>query len=132
MAHCSLDLARLRRRNADTMPEGYSRLATMMGAHPEVAIYRRFGALNAQNLLYLQAELVDLENQLRDCERSSASSDKARDWKALKDSAALPDPEGKQWRTFSAIRKKLDEYSTAPPALRRLYPSTHCRKTQPS
>jgi hypothetical protein len=48
-----------------TMPAGYAQLASLMGAHPEVAVFRRFGALNAQNLLYLQAELTHLELELR-------------------------------------------------------------------
>jgi hypothetical protein len=42
---------------------GYPKLARHMGASPEIAIFRRFGALNAQNLLYLQAELVHLEKR---------------------------------------------------------------------
>jgi hypothetical protein len=46
---------------------GYSKLASLMGAHPELAIFRRFGTLNAQNLLYLQAELIYFENKMRKC-----------------------------------------------------------------
>jgi hypothetical protein len=41
-------------------PNGYTKLAIQMGQYSEMAIFRRFGALNAQNLLYLQAELVQL------------------------------------------------------------------------
>ena len=37
-----------------------------MGPRPEAAIFRRFGSLTAINLLSLQAELIDLEVQLRD------------------------------------------------------------------
>ena len=33
--------------------EGYAKIACLMGEFPEVAIFRRFGALNAQNLLCL-------------------------------------------------------------------------------
>ena len=43
---------------------GYPKLAAMMESLPEAAIFRRFGALNAQNLLYYQAELTYLEQKL--------------------------------------------------------------------
>lgn len=36
----------------------------MMESLPEAAIFRKFGALNAQNLLYYQAELTYLEQKL--------------------------------------------------------------------
>jgi hypothetical protein len=45
--------------------EGYPKLSRLMAFYPEVAIFRRFGALNAENLLYLQAELQDLEIALQ-------------------------------------------------------------------
>ena len=44
--------------------EGYAKLASFMASDSEFAIFRRFGALNAQNLLYYQAELMDLETHL--------------------------------------------------------------------
>ncbi len=100
--------------------EGYAKLASLMGAHPEVAILRRFGALNAQNLLYLQAELVALEKDLRkySCE-DSASNDLnrkfySRDWYSLsisKDDTNNNESMGKQWRCVLMIRDKLKEYS---------------------
>jgi hypothetical protein len=43
---------------------GYTKLASVMGKNPELAIFRRFSALNAKNLLYLQAEHVNLEARL--------------------------------------------------------------------
>lgn len=44
---------------------GYPRLAAKIEVLPETAIFRRFGALNAQNLLYYQAELTYLEQKLK-------------------------------------------------------------------
>lgn len=70
--------------------EGYTKLATLMGAYPEVAIVRRFARLNAQNILYLQAELVHLEsrlNELEDQDKDSSDPDRtdcALDWFALR------------------------------------------------
>ena len=48
---------------------GYPKLAGQMGLRPEVAIFRRFGALNAENLLYFQAELALLERDLQEQQR---------------------------------------------------------------
>lgn len=100
--------------------EGYAKLASLMGAYPEVAIFRRFGALNAQNLLYLQAELVILEKDLRtfaaaDC--VSGDPDRAlysTDWYTLSrsiDNSPGNEASAKQWRIILSIREKLKEYS---------------------
>jgi hypothetical protein len=42
----------------------YTGLASLMVENPEKAIVRRFALLNMKNLLYMQAELVELEDQL--------------------------------------------------------------------
>jgi hypothetical protein len=44
---------------------GYPSLAGQIELRPETAIFRRFGSLNAENLLYLQAELTSLERELQ-------------------------------------------------------------------
>ena len=93
--------------------EGYSKLASLMGAYPETLIFRRFGAIGAQNLLYLQAELVHLEQRLQECavanERSGDQSEKnllSKDWFTLAHSS-----EGnEQWHLVLQIRAKLKEY----------------------
>ena len=100
--------------------EGYANLASLMGSHPEVAIVRRFGALNAQNLLYLQAELVALEDDLRAiAAEDSASDDRnranySRDWYTLsmsRNGTASDENAGKQWQIILRLREKLKEYS---------------------
>ena len=96
--------------------EGYAKLASLMGAYPEVAILRRFGALNAQNLLYLQAELVALEANLRACESQDRSRPErsafSKDWYTLSQSALADEESGDQWRTVLKIRKRLRQYSS--------------------
>lgn len=68
---------------------GYNKLPTLRGAHPELAVFRRFAAVNAQNVLLLQAEIVDLERELRKSEEGHknpsdpARSNLGRDWYAL-------------------------------------------------
>lgn len=98
---------------------GYTALASLMGKHPEVAIFRRFSSLNVRNLLYFQAELVQLEIDLRKKqEECAASRQKANpngnsealiDWqdcslKHLKNDKT-------QWEIFQEIREKLKDYS---------------------
>ncbi|KAH7379487.1 hypothetical protein BKA66DRAFT_587563 [Pyrenochaeta sp. MPI-SDFR-AT-0127] len=55
---------------------GYPKLAAKFEILPEAAIYRRFGALNAQNLLYYQAELTYLERKLRDQQKQDSNDQK--------------------------------------------------------
>ncbi|KAF6234304.1 hypothetical protein HO173_007498 [Letharia columbiana] len=103
--------------------EGYAKLASLMGANPEVAILRRFGAMNAQNLLYFQAELVALEDDLRYyADQDSASDDLDRklysecwDYLSKSDdkSSGSDERAGQQWRTMLRIREKLKEYNEA-------------------
>lgn len=45
---------------------GYEKLAGLMTKHAEVATFQRFDFLNTLNLLYLQAELVHLEIELKE------------------------------------------------------------------
>jgi len=94
---------------------GYPRLAEQMGLVPESGIFRTFSALNAKNLLYLQAELVTLEKILLECElEDSKATEKARyalDWFWLSRSQEA-DADPKQIRLVLEIRSKLKEYST--------------------
>ncbi|TEA19946.1 hypothetical protein C8034_v004271 [Colletotrichum sidae] len=46
-------------------PRGYARLANLMAKEKDVAIFRRFDNLNLLSLLSLQAEIVQLEVELR-------------------------------------------------------------------
>jgi len=88
-----------------------------MGAFPETAILRRFGALNARNLLYLQAEITGLEKELKDVEKKDLESGHpdrsiyARDWKTLAEPIETLDRDDTQWNLFLRLREKLYEYS---------------------
>ena len=94
---------------------GYPRLATTIEAQPENSIYRRFGALNAQNLLYLQAELQWLEIELReqqvlDNQDTQGNGHKyATNWYWLKESEGTSNEN--QFRLVLKIRAVLKEYS---------------------
>ncbi|KPI43696.1 uncharacterized protein AB675_6190 [Cyphellophora attinorum] len=94
--------------------EGYAKIAERISKHPELGIYRRFGALNAQNILYLQAEIHELEADLRNYAeedaaqpRDSERSKYSRNWHKLSSS----NDDRRQWNTVCLIREKLKEYN---------------------
>jgi len=87
-----------------------------MGKLPEFAMYKRFGALNALNLLYLQTELADLERQLHLSSESAAyscdplKSQSDFDWNFL----IRTDGSGahtEQYKLILRIRDMLHQYS---------------------
>jgi hypothetical protein len=99
----------------DDKPKGYPKLAARTEVQPELAIYRRFGALNAQNLLYYQAELVDIEEKLitqQSQDNQDPKGEKQRyasNWFRLKVSAK--DGDTKQLDLVMRTREILKEYS---------------------
>lgn len=102
--------------NSQWPPQSYSSLSELLGNNDGLAIYRRFATLNAQNLLYLQSELINLEDELkRPVIADSISDDERRrvfkhDVSALKN--APSDAAGsRQWRKVLEIREELKEYS---------------------
>ena len=93
--------------------EGYNKVAQLMGAHHEFAIFRRFQTLNMRNLLYMQAEIIHLDADLNEVVRLDAMhadrQDYPYDWFSL---AAGEDGEGsEQWRKVLELRERLDKYS---------------------
>jgi len=96
--------------------EGYAKLARLMSRHNEYGILRSFSELNAKNLLYLQAELVELESELRALANADKSSQNRvrqhyeKDWRLLNES--LHDGYDEQWKKMLQIREKLNTYST--------------------
>jgi hypothetical protein len=95
--------------------EGYEKLAALMGERPTLAIFRRFASLGARNLLYLQAELVCLESELKRCaleDHASGDAEKldyAVNWYSLMRSEETG--QSFQWTIMQDIRTKLKEYS---------------------
>ncbi|KAF2192335.1 hypothetical protein K469DRAFT_730925 [Zopfia rhizophila CBS 207.26] len=73
-----------------------------MGLFPETAIFRNFGALNARNLLYYQAELIYLENKLKKAEERDSHSEKGR---------ITPSTDTTQLDLVMKIRSRLKEYN---------------------
>jgi hypothetical protein len=97
---------------------GYPKLAAQMELQPETSLFRRFGFLNAQNLLHYQAELTILEKHLRDCQRADSLNVKgnkcqyAVNWYWLDQSK--DDGDTLQLDLVLKIRETLKEYSKTP------------------
>lgn len=95
--------------------QGYEKLARFVSANRGIELYRRFGWLQTLNLLYLQAQLTDLEAQLRDTIKEDIeSSDQQRldlmhSWSALERSKEIPGV-NLQYNLIMEIRKTLDAY----------------------
>src|SRR4051812_3045401 len=107
--------------NRSTYKGGYERLAQGMRASDSMAIFRRFATLSIENLLYLQADLVRLERDLRrsqEEDRTSKHNFRSRysmDWELIYHSrkeafGASP----QQLETILEIRSRLKEYRKAP------------------
>ncbi|KAG4439977.1 hypothetical protein IFR05_004551 [Cadophora sp. M221] len=97
--------------------EGYPKLACHMKRYTQSAIYRRFGSLNSENILYMQAELVHLEKKLQRLQAEDHASSEghrskySRDWYWMNNYASKEGSE--QWETALTIRQKLKEYNDA-------------------
>lgn len=77
---------------------GYEKLASLMTKHAEVATFQRFEFLNTLNILFLQAELVHLEHDLRDSMQADLESGNTPVSSVRNDLGAMeqPDEEGEE------------------------------------
>jgi hypothetical protein len=101
------------------VPRGYHKLASLMSADGEKAIFRRFSRLNMLVLMSLQAELMDLEDEFEQTcieDEQVPDSDERKkfsvNFKALKAAKA---PNDLQWKALIKMKNKLREYSKHSP-----------------
>lgn len=93
-------------------PVGYGAVATCMSCDRDLALYRRFGYLNARNLLYLQSELMDLETRLQDLDTAANDTSKGIEtWSVPRSWHYLQKTGGEHLEVVLRIRKKLEAYS---------------------
>ena len=96
---------------------GYPRLSALFGEHPSLAIFRRFGRLNALNVLYYQAQLEALERKWERYADEDSNSDNyfrkmsSQDWETLIESTTEEGGDDRQWKTMLEIRDVLEKYS---------------------
>jgi hypothetical protein len=108
----------------------YTSLAALMARYPEVMILRKYADLNAKNLLYYQAELASLEQELQEIEDEDRKSNALprhqfdRRWSTLAQAQSTNvesqggradvvncSRDGLQWQVFLKLRRVLFEYS---------------------
>ena len=94
--------------------EGYPRLASFVGHYPGMAVFRRFERLNAQSLLYQEAEICHLERELdiiakRDHSSKDPKSQSFSTYAFELRRAQAPD--NLQWQKVLELRQRLKEYS---------------------
>jgi hypothetical protein len=86
--------------------EGFAEFSQFVGSDEKLSIYRRFAVLGARNLIYLQAELHHLEQQLWDLDeedRKLIRQDGAFDEMHMVKAAA------RSWKSFSGLVEQGDE-----------------------
>ncbi|KAF1968941.1 hypothetical protein BU23DRAFT_655120 [Bimuria novae-zelandiae CBS 107.79] len=101
----------------DGLVTGYPKLAGQMGLIPETQIFRSFSALNARNLLYLQAELEVLEKRLIEKETEDSRDGRGKRDRYAVDFEWLNEPEDgeptDQRDLVLEIREVLEKYRRA-------------------
>lgn len=92
---------------------GYERLSRLIGTYPELAIYRKFSTLCTKLLLYKQAELQHLENELDIISQMDARDPRksvyAVSWEALNGASAIGGDD-LQRQKLMEIDEKMDKY----------------------
>ena len=102
-----------------TKPDGYDKLSSYM-TDEGYTIFRKFGKSANRDLLYLQAEIAQLEDELsglsiRDRNTNGERGFYDRNWYLLSTSKARG-CDGEQWEKIIEIRRKLREYCAKTPA----------------
>ncbi len=93
-------------------PIGYGAIATIMSSDRDLSIYRRFGVLNARNLLYLQSELMALETRLQELDAAANDLQKGNSsWSVPRSWYYLERASGEHLETVLKIREVLEKYS---------------------
>lgn len=115
----SADSSDCRSPYASGRKEGFADVARWIALDPdnETFIYRKFDELAAQNLLYLQAEILVLEKELNKLDVNDANSDDMdlrdaiRTWETLTQRYDANDEEARsRMDLIVRIREKLREY----------------------
>lgn len=90
---------------------GYGLVSHLISSDADLNILRRFTALNARNILYLQSELAELEVQLaeldEDCNDRAKGNDvwaRPRSWTAVKKAG------GVYLETVERVRECTEQY----------------------
>lgn len=99
-------------------PPGWPQLAKLIAIHPEFEAFPAFTELNVKSLFYYQAELVKLQDKLREIEwrdyRDQSRNGIQHSFAARADFLLQPygnEDRREQWELIQQIRKTLKDYS---------------------
>lgn len=94
--------------------KGYAKVGQLMATYDQLAILRGFKSLSYQSLLYRQAEIIHLQDDLEKLiQRDAAHPSRqqySRDWWHLAHNFDSDEDE-EQWKLWQHLNQKLDEYS---------------------
>jgi hypothetical protein len=96
-----------------SMMVNYTRFADLIGRYPEYALYRKFAALNAKRLLFMQAELSHLEYDLALIAEHDQSDPQTASFATSWNKMSNAPPGGQadlQSQKVREISEKLDKY----------------------
>lgn len=81
-------------------PNGFPTFAAYIASDPELAIYRSFNSISARNLLYLQAELIELEAKLHVQDKVALTKEAEGDMDFMLSSRC--------WETFASNARRVN------------------------
>ena len=82
-----------------------------MGARCDLSMFRRFSVLGAQNLLCMQAELIDLELELKQLAEDRSMFEINKTWSKF--NIQYTDENAQLWRMkHLELRQRLENYRT--------------------
>ena len=91
-----------------TRLEGYPSFVQFIASDVDAAIYRRFGLLNARNLLYFQSELHELEEKLQYLDREDTKDlDDENAQKVAREWDYLNDPKNERAQKHMELQQKI-------------------------
>ncbi|KAG2415840.1 hypothetical protein HFD88_007032 [Aspergillus terreus] len=102
-----------------TKLEGYDKVAALLSSDPGLQYFRRFATLNTKNLLYYQAQIANLEDELNDIIVDDKSlfdryeRKKNYPFSVFHLEKSLRDDDALQWKKFLEIRELLSKYNDA-------------------
>ena len=105
--------------NSEQKPLGFAALSSLMASDDdqELLIFRKFDEISARNLLYLQCELLSIEERLKRCDRRVSSSgdidleEAAEIWEVMVEQAKDGRAEAQEMmEVVKELRLKIKEY----------------------
>jgi hypothetical protein len=90
---------------------GYGLVSEFISSDADLNIFRRFLALNARNILYLQSELMELEARLEQLDEEANDRTRGNDvWAQPRSWRAIKKKGGEYWETVERMSTCSEKY----------------------